>query len=237
MKRIILITIVLNAIACSLSYGQTVNQFHSWWTYSGNHSISEKTSIQTLYSMRRHDFVENWQQSLLRLGVNYKVSKNLTVTPGYDWVVTFPYGEQPIAQRTTEHRLTLQAVVKNPLGAVALSHRYRFEQRYIESINNTLSRQRLRYRFILDIPLSKALATSQNGWFLTFFNEVFVNVGNDVGNHIFDQDWTYLGLGYKIDSSSNIKLGYMNQYVVKSNNSSRESNHTLMISVSKNFSL
>ena len=59
---------------------------NSWWNYSGTHKISDKVSLFTLYSWRRNDFVKNWQQSLARIGLNYKLSDNFTVTPGYDWV-------------------------------------------------------------------------------------------------------------------------------------------------------
>lgn len=215
--------------------GQTAHNLHSWWTYSGNHKLAEKTSLHTLYSFRRHDFVEQWQQSLLRLGLNYRIADNAVLMPGYDWVVTFPYGDQAIPRRTTEHRATMQAVVKNKVRQVGLSHRYRFEQRWIESGENHLSRQRLRYRLGLNIPLHRDEESGRAEWFLATFNEVFINLGNEVGNHFFDQNWIYLGLGYAWDSSASIKLGYMNQHLVKTDLVRRENNHTLMFSLSKNF--
>lgn len=230
MKFILILFLCLYSIG---GYSQTANQFNSWWTYSGNHKISDKNSLHTLYSFRRHGPISDWQQSLLRIGYNLKVTDNLTFTPGYDWVVTFPYGEQPVSQRTTEHRITAQFIVKNKLATILLNHRYRFEQRFIGN-TNTLSKQRLRYRITLDIPLH-GKTISEQSFFMTFFNEVFINFGNEVANHIFDQNWIYSGLGYKINSSSIVKIGYMNQYLVKPGNELRENNHTFQASISKNF--
>lgn len=230
MKYLLALTFCIISLAGS---SQTSNHLNSWWTYSGNHRVSAKNSIHTLYSLRRNGPISNWQQSLLRLGLNHEATDNFTFTLGYDWVVSFPYGEQPIPQKITEHRITTQAVVRNKISNVLIKHRYRFEQRYIGS-TNTQSRQRLRYRLILDIPL-KGKVIDNRSFFLSLFNETFINVGNRVENHIFDQNWVYGGLGYKIDGSSSIKIGYMNQYIVKGDNNHRENNHTIQASISKNF--
>jgi hypothetical protein len=210
---------------------QTATQFNSWWTYSGNHRVSEKFSLHTLYSFRRNDFVRNWQQSLLRLGVNYQASNKLTATLGYDDVINYPYGEQPISQRTKEHRLYEQITLKDKIGSVGITQLYRLEQRFISGLD---TRNRLRYRLSLEVPLQKA---DKNKLFLSLFNEVFINIGQTAGSHYFDQNWLYGGLGYRLDKNSAISLGYMNQYLVKTDNLHIESNHTLQVGLSYNFDL
>ena len=64
--------------------------------------VDNQFSVHTFYSTRRSDFVKNWQQSLLRLGINYKLNDKLILTPGYDWAINFPYGKQPIATKIIE---------------------------------------------------------------------------------------------------------------------------------------
>lgn len=212
---------------------QTANQFNSWWTYSGNHKVGAKTSVHTLYSFRRNGPISEWQQSLLRIGFNIKVGDNLTVTPNYDWVVTFPYGEQPIREKFTEHRLTAQASQTSSVGKVSIKHRYRVEQRFIGN-HEVSSRQRFRYRLTSKVPLQGTKRRARN-LFLVCYNELFVNFGNEVGNHVFDQNWFYAGLNYTSASGYGFGLGYMNQYLVKSDNTHRENNHTLQFSFTKSL--
>lgn len=223
--------LLMSGLTCFTLNAQTVSQLNSWWTYSGNHQLAEKFSLHTLYSFRRNDFVKNWQQSLLRLGVNYHYSAKLTATLGYDDVINFPYGEQPIAHRVKEHRIYEQITLKDKIGSVGVSQLYRLEQRLVSGVD---TRNRLRYRVTLEVPLQKA---DKNKLFLSLFNEVMINVGKTAGSHYFDQNWLYGGLGYRLNKNSALSLGYMNQYLVKVDNLHAENNHTLQVGLSYNFDL
>ncbi len=213
---------------------QKDNQFNSWFTYSGNHKMNEKYSIHTLYSFRRNDFVKNWQQSLLRLGINREIKENLIVTLGYDWVETFPYGEQPIAKQETEHRPFEQIILKNAVGRFKITHRYRLEQRFIENNSTYLFRNRLRYRFILTVPLNHKKMGGKTFYFAAF-DELFISVGKSIGSHYFNQNWAYLGIGYQFNEKTKMSIGYMNQYLPKNDDIRIENNHTLNIGFSHSF--
>lgn len=228
MKKIVTILLFLALTISAYSQKQIDNQFHSWWTYSGNHKLTEKWSVHTLYSWRRNDFIKNWQQSLLRTGLNYKVKDNAITTLGYDWVETFPYGKQPIAKQTTEQRILEQLIVKNKIGNIGIKHRYKLEQRFAE---NSSIKHRFRYRLVGAIPLGK------KGTKLSFniFDEIFINLGSNIKGYYFNQNWMYAGFGYKLNDKSTIKVGYMNQYLMKSDFIRAESNHTLSIGFSHNF--
>ncbi|MGH1436861.1 MAG: DUF2490 domain-containing protein [Lewinella sp.] len=230
MKKYFLFLLMSGLVFFSLN-AQTVTQLNSWWTYSGNHRISEKFSLHTLYSFRRNDFVKNWQQSLLRLGVNYHYSGKLTGTLGYDDVINYPYGEQPIAHRTKERRLYEQVSLKDKVGVVGITQTYRLEQRFVSRQN---TRNRVRCRLALEVPLQQA---DKNKLFLSLFNEIFINVGQAADNHYFDQNWIYGGLGYRLNKNSAVNVGYMNQYLVKTDNVHIENNHTLQVGLSYSFDL
>ncbi|WP_083937529.1 DUF2490 domain-containing protein [Lewinella cohaerens] len=77
----------------------------------------------------------------------------------------------------------------------------------------------------------------KNKVFLSLFNEVFINVGQAAGSHYFDQNWIYGGLGYRLNKNSAVNVGYMNQYLVKTDNVHIENNHTLQVGLSYNFDL
>lgn len=227
---ILILILILSSFIISDLSAQKNTQLNSWWTYSGNHKISQKLSLHTLYSFRRNDFVANWQQSLLRLGINYHYSDKLTFTSGYDWVVTFPYGEQPIDEETTEQRVYEQIILKNTVGRFGIVHRYHLEQRFS---NNTV-KHRFRYRFTTKIPLGKR-ETDKRKLFLSIFDEVFINLGEQPTGHYFDQNWFYLGLGYPFKNGLTIQIGYMNQYLIKSKKTRIENNHTPQFGLSYNL--
>jgi len=205
---------------------QVDHQFNSWWTYVGNHKISEKFSVHTLYSFRRNEFLINWQQSLTRVGLTYKIAPNLAFTLGGDWVITFPYGKQPIDQKTTENRIFGQFVLKNNVNRLIINHRFRVVQQSIHLPNQILKLGRLRYRFELELPITNSTLAPQT-LFVSASNEMFVNFGSNVEVPILNQNRAFLGLGYKFNSKSALVLGYMNQYIIKSDDVHIESNNTL----------
>lgn len=212
---------------------QVDNQLNSWWTYSGNHEIADKFSVHTLYSWRRNDFVKHWQQSLLRLGINYHIDKRFIFTGGYDYVVTFPYGKQPIAKETTEQRIFEQLILKNKIGRVYFLHRYKLEQRFIGLGNAQKFRNRIRYRLVFTIPLNNKELTDKT--FFTYgYDELFIGFGNGVSRN-FNQNWVSLGFGYKLNKNIAVKLGYKNQYLPKSDGIRVENNHTFEVVIGYSF--
>ncbi len=45
--------------------------------------LSDKWSVNTEYQWRREKFVTNWQQSLLRVGLNYQLVPKVQLRTGY----------------------------------------------------------------------------------------------------------------------------------------------------------
>ena len=123
---------LLISITCS-SQKIISTQAHAWVMYTGNHKITERWGIHTEYQWRRADGFNDWQQSLLRLGVDYYTKQNTQVTLGYGWIRSYQYGDQPIAHKNNEHRIWEQYIMKNKIGRVDVQHRYRLEQRFIEN--------------------------------------------------------------------------------------------------------
>ncbi len=227
-KHILIFNFIILFIFVANAQKKTDNQFNSWWSYSGNHTLSDKWGVHSLVSVRRNDFVQNWQQSLVRFGMNYGLASNLTLTLGGDWVQTFPYGKQPIAKRVTEYRTFEQFILKNKVGILKFKHRYKLEQRYVSS---KPVKHRFRYRFVAAV----SLGGEDSKLSLTVFDEIFINIGGGVTGQYFNQNWIYIGLNYIVNKKMKVKLGYMNQYLMKSDNVHVESNHTLQVGVSYNL--
>lgn len=67
-----------------ISFSQKIinNHKNAWISYFGNHRLSNKFGVHTEYQWRRADGFQNWQQSLLRFGIDYNASSNLIATAG-----------------------------------------------------------------------------------------------------------------------------------------------------------
>ena len=213
----------------------------SWWCYFGTHRLTEKWSVWTELQLRRADFVNEWQQVLPRIGLNYHLNNNVILTAGYGYIWTYPYGEQPIPLDGPryEHRPWQQVTLLHESGKVSFQHRFRSEQRFLQNWSelnqNTNLRiieegfelqNRIRYRFLLSIPLT----FDSNGMqkiFMTGYNEIFINFGDNIGFNLFDQNRLGTTVGYQLSKAFNIQMGYMNQVIQKSNGNDVENNRAL----------
>ncbi len=227
-------------------HAQTATHTNSWWMYFGNHRLNDKLGLHTEYQFRRHDIVSDWQQSLMRVGLDYHLPKKAMVTAGYGWIVSFPYGEQPIPAKFTEHRIWQQLVLQQNIGRFNFQHRYRLEQRFLENVsldvvgNKVVDghrfRQRARYRFFLAVPISNK-TMEDNTLFFSTYEEVFLGFGKGIQRNILDQNRLYFALGWRFNKDVNVQLGYLNHYVIKGDGDHREMNHTLQCGLTYNLDL
>ena len=117
-----------------------------------------------------------------------------------------------INETTNENRIYQEALLPQKIGnRVYLSHRFRYEQRFVE---NQDFRTRYRYNLFINIPLNKS-EMKKNTIYTAFYNEVFISGEKNIGNNrkvsIFDRNRLYLGLGYAFSENLRIQTGWMNQ--------------------------
>jgi len=216
------------------------NQVLTWTLYTGTHKITDKFNLMTEYQWRRADGFQHWQQSLLRFGLEYVLQPKVSVMLGYGWIKTFPYGNQPVLHEFDEHRIFEQINVNDQVGRFEFQHRYRLEQRFIDQYAKNSSgevvqvdpvfRNRIRYRAMVMVPLSRK-EMLDNILFLNVNNELFVGVGKGIAKNPIDQNRFIAALGWRFNARTNIQLGYLNQFVIKTNATDMERNHSLWISM------
>ena len=109
------------------------HNFHGWYNYFGDHPIAaSKWGIHLEAQVRRHDVATQWQQLLLRPGVNYQASKAVMLTAGYAFVRSSTYSEFAApAPASLEHRFWQQAWIRYRTGQTSWSTRLRFENRFL----------------------------------------------------------------------------------------------------------
>ena len=205
MKYILAFFLML--IIPSKSLSQDSN-FGNWMIYFGNKQINTKWNWHHEVQYRNYDAISDLEQLLLRTGIGYNLSENNNnLLLGYGFIASENYvGDDKVS--VNEHRIYQQFITKQKLGKIKLSHRYRFEQRFVESD----FKMRLRYFLSLNIPMFKGEDNSDK-WYTSIYNEIFLNTESNV----FDRNRLYGGLGYKLNSNIRFEIGYMNQFFESSN--------------------
>jgi hypothetical protein len=227
---------------------RTDTHTNGWGIYTGNFKLIQNTYLFTEYQYRRADFGKNWQQSLARIGIEQRL-KNFPVsfTAGYGFIITYPYGKQPVAATFNEHRAWQQINLTHASGKFKFSHRYRLEQRWLEKkkLNSTTNEyesdgmnylNRMRYRVFVSYSLWKKESEEKfNELQLQVYDEVFIAFGKNVLLNVFDQNRISCALSYSFSKKFSLFGGYLNQYIIKAVGITAENNHTIQTGVNLNF--
>lgn len=194
-----------------------------WYTGTGTFAFNKKWSAHFEYQWRRDNYISNWQQSLLRTGVNYHANSSTTLRIGYAWAETYAYGDYPInafGKTFTEHRIYEVATFAQRTGSLDLSHRIMLEQRWLPRYASAASAKpddwlfmnRARYMLRLQHSL-KGKTLEDKEPYVAAYDEILVGFGKNVNENIFDQNRLGLLLGYRFSSKFRLEAGYLSQIV------------------------
>lgn len=185
--------------------------------------LDSQWSLHAEYQWRRDHGLRNWQQSLLRLGVNFKLHENVTAHLGYAWIETFPYGDYPIAANGTfsEHRIYEQLNMRQTAKKFLFTHRFRIEQRWLErmvsGVNGWIKDWYFLHRFRYQFKSQYKLWSKNNQQlYAAAADEIFIGAGKSASVNIFDQNRLFLLMGYAINKRITLEAGYMNQTLQQS---------------------
>ena len=192
-----------------------LNQFHTI-------NINKRWAILAEYQWRRTDGLKNWQQSLLRGGIQYKFKNGLSVLAGYAWTETFPYGDYPplATQAFPEHRIYEQASWNDNIGRVMINHRGRLEQRFLGILDpqatdgRTITKwnylNRVRYQLKAIVPINNKTLVDKT-LYAAAFDEIFIGFGKNVNANVFDQNRAGIMIGYKLNKLFSFEVVAFNQ--------------------------
>ncbi len=224
-KNLLTFIFFVGALQAVIGQNNRINTNNSigWYNFFGTFKISEKFGIHTEYQWRRNEMITEWQQSLLRVGVNYNLNSRVQFRAGYGWIETYSYGEIPLngmGRDFTEHRIFEMVQLNQKEGIVDFSHRFMLEQRFVgrySSINETTEDEfpllnRIRYMIRLQVPL-KGNEIKDKTPYLAFYDEIFIGFGKNVNMNVFDQNRIGILLGYRFNKNIRIEGGYLNQTV------------------------
>tara|TARA_R110002012_G_scaffold54189_6_gene138971 strand:+ start:1901 stop:2593 length:693 start_codon:yes stop_codon:yes gene_type:complete len=179
------------------------DELGAWYMYFGMNKISERFSLHTEAQFRYYEPTSNFNQMLLRTGLNYHINPNAIATAGYAYIQTDTSFADIMDQvDSREHRIFEQFILRDKVWEFLFEHRYRLEQRFFDFGGVTDTQHRARYRIQMTLPLT-------NTFFLNFYDELFINLQDN----LFDQNRLYGAIGVNITENSNVQLGYLrNQF-------------------------
>mgnify|MGYP003148240458 CR=1 FL=1 len=200
---------------------ENADETGAWYMYFWNTAFGEsRFGLQGDVQYRDWKIIGDFQQLILRAGATYKVNANIKLVLGYAYLNSGALGESDAT--FSENRIFQDINLPHKITErIALNHRLRYEQRWIE---NQDFRTRYRYALFVSIPLNKTVLKKKKSLFLSLSNEVFINGQTDIGNdrpvNYFDRNWLYGAIGYAFTDNLNMQLGMLRQSTTNINKNS-----------------
>ncbi len=222
-----IITVIFLSVTALTGFAQNTrikdNNSIGWYTTTGTINLNKKWSAHLEYQWRRENYIRNWQQSLLRTGLNYKANSSTTLRIGYAWAETYPYGDYPVnayGKTFSEHRMYEMASLTQRSGTLDISHRIMLEQRWLPRYLSAASvkpdswmfMNRARYMLRLQQSL-KGKTLEDKEPYIAVYDEILIGFGENVNENIFDQNRFGALLGYRFNPAFRLEGGYLSQVV------------------------
>jgi len=217
-KRKFFLLLILSYSLTQQSISQTKQTEHVeqiWFGYFNQTRLSDKWGTWTdLHLRTKDDFVKDFSQSIIRLGLTYYLNDDTKLTAGYAYVSSYPNTNQNVT--VPEHRPWQQIQWHSKYSKLRLMQWFRLEERFRRKLLNPdeLSDEysfnfRLRYNILFMVPLSKQKFQPKSLSFVVN-NEAHVNFGKQIVYNYFDQNRFFTGFAYNTSPTSYFQFGYMN---------------------------
>ncbi|WP_316817816.1 DUF2490 domain-containing protein [Pedobacter nyackensis] len=177
--------------------------------------INDKWGMHLDVQLRTADDWDGIRNFLFRPGVTHYINKNSNATVGYLLTNTYLKNDGAANNTLTEHRIWEQYIYTHRIKPVYAQHRFRLEQRFMETAGGDVFSQRFRYFFRATLPVLGPKEAFVQGPFVALQNELFFNVQNKakLNGKLFDQNRAYAAAGYRFTKSFDVEAGYLNQFI------------------------
>lgn len=161
---------------------------------------------------------------ILRGALGYQLRPNIGLYQGYAYIPTYD-------PKKVEHRSFQELLISQTLSTGKLAYRLRFEQRFLDGVDDTAYRFRYFMRYVHPLHgVNPKLSLAMN-------EEVFINLNDaDHGPQSgFNQNRLFVGLNYKVNQQLSYDVGYQNQLINVQGNRHNVMNHILFLGVITHF--
>lgn len=213
-----------------------------WLRYSPSFGLGDNWSLKGEIELRRWAFPDRQHQLLVpRVTFLKKLSNGWDVgVGGVYFLQSLPQdGEVDIDLTRPEIRPHQELTMRDKVGNVGITHRYRLEQRFRRKTEGTELADgydfnlRFRYRLQFRIPLNE-----KNGAGALDFkvgDEVMLNAGKNIVRNTFDQNRLYVGIRNKFSSKTNLEVDLINWFQQRSNGDDFRSRYILRVTFNQSF--
>lgn len=218
-KKVAMVILILGLSLTGFTQSKQVQAVSQiWMGYFNQTRLSNRWGTWAdLHLRTKESMVDNFSQSIVRLGLTYYVNEGTKLTSGIAFVSIYPADAHKMITQT-EYRPWQQVQWNSKHGLKKMVQSFRLEERFRRKILNdsTLAEGsdfnfRMRYNILYDLPLTK-MGIVAKSFSLVVNDELHVNFGKQVILNYFDQNRFFVGLKYQIKDQSNIQFGYMNLF-------------------------
>lgn len=182
--------------------------------------VGEKLYYYGEYHVRTRDqLIQNMAQIYLRFGMSYIINKNLEITGGiatpFYWATPeYKNQEKPYDKVVNQFRFWQQALFIQSVGRAKVYHQIRTEQRWRRDnyVGSPFELTwRWRYKIATYIPINSA-KLQQGTYFASLYNELFIQTGKPVIRNPFEDNRTFVGIGYILNEKVQFQAGYAKSF-------------------------
>lgn len=209
-------------------------------TYT-KYRIKEKLFYYGEYHLRTRDWANEMAQIYLRFGVSYLATKYFEITAGfvnpYYWAPSSRLDDPNIQRVVPQWRGWQQFIFYTPFDRLKLYHQIRTEQRWRKDFYQNAPFElthRFRYKLTAYYPLNNDHLDIDT-YFLSFYEEIFIQTGKTVIYDHMEDNRLFLGLGYIVNENLQIQAGYMHTYRHNGSPFRYENRHILRLSFYHNL--
>jgi hypothetical protein len=213
----------------------SVHQAAVWLNAFVDHAVSPRAALWFDGHWRRDGLGAQPQQLLLRPGVQVTLRPGWRLGAGYAYIATAPYGESPNGAPLREHRAWQQLSVSGSVAGLAMSHRLRWEERWIGAVDAAGDvgprRYQTRVRYLVRGQRALGVGAEDAGPVVGFVaNEFFLPLGHSDGAERRLQNRAQIGVGVPLSARQRVELSYLHQWNRITPRTTHEMNHTVVAS-------
>jgi hypothetical protein len=206
------------------------HQLQTWVSINSTFRLEDRWGLMADFHIRRNNFVADPSFYFVRLGPNYWIRDNMSVSAGYAHLWLAP-PQDGLKTWSNEHRIYQQFVWSSRPGKVSMLQRLRNEQRWQQKIANDERTgewrftNRFRYLLSFTIPLSPNPKKPS----LVLADEILLQAGKEVIYNPFDQNRIFIGIRQNLSRGFSYDFGYMNVFQQKYSGYEYDMNHTIRL--------
>lgn len=209
-RRLIGVAIVLAAACAGVGHAQPVEDFGAWLAFFGNGDLCHSGDGRLKWWFDGHarflDDAGGFNQSIVRPGVGWDIGNDMALWAGYGWIATSPVAGPDF----DEHRFWQQWTWAPSCGRSKFLFRSRFEQRWLETGDDTGLRWRQLFRGQRELTACPSIYAV--AWDELFFHLNDTDWGAEAG---LNQNRVFVGFGQRFgpDNKWRVEVGYLNQAI------------------------